>query len=236
MPPLRVRCYLDGLNFYSFISTPLFLQGVARKIDFKWIDLEALFTRILKERLNREISIEKLTFFASTVSGEAPAARQKNYYDALKKHSQCIVIQLGRFKEVSKRGRLLPEGEIRKMIVREEKETDVNIAVSMVDDAHTSAGKDFDVACLISNDSDMNSALGIVIRKMQQKVVLLCPVVDNTKIARSLAQHVPRQYRVSKISPSLVKDCSLPPEVDGHKPPQFKGWQLPSIYFPYNND
>ena len=43
----------------------------------------------------------------------------------------------------------------------EEKQTDVSIAVKIVEDAYTSAGKDFSISCLISNDSDLGYALSV---------------------------------------------------------------------------
>lgn len=216
---IRIRCYLDGLNFY---------YGVAKKTGYKWIDLESLFTFLLKQKINQDLSIEQIKIFTSSVSNQEAAHRQAIYFSALKKHSPCISFVIGKFKNVQKTGIALNgdrKGELVKVQLREEKETDVNIAVSMVDDVYSEEKNNFDLACLISNDSNLSTCL-LIKRKLKQKIALIAPVVRGEQVAKSLSRRIEKKYRILEIAPKTVKEHRLPEIVDKSSPPDYEGWRL----------
>ena len=197
--------------------------------------MELLFREILSHHLRDEVCIEKLIVFASTVSGAQPSFRQNNYFRALKCRSQCIEVVRGKMKKnVIKTGKWViqkPKGrvitnETKTISIREEKQTDVNIAVRIVEDAYSHANKEYDIACLISNDSDLEQALSIK-RKLKQKVIWIPPIPKGSTDkygAHQLRKHVPKSERVIGISKGVVSSNKLPATVGGYKPPISEGW------------
>lgn len=167
---MRVRYYVDGLNFY---------YNVARDINIKWFDLERCLRQTVEEHLRTKVTTEKLKFFSSAMYGES-GKRQKDYHNALQAHSPNIVeITLGKFKKAKRTEERISKCRLRNrwmrgkvtIHIREEKQTDVNIATAMVKDAYTE-NENFDVACLVSNDSDLLSALTIK-KELGQRTILL---------------------------------------------------------------
>ena len=59
-----------------------------------------------------------------------------------------------------------------KVIKTEEKKTDVNIATHMLNDAYQNR---YDMAVLVSNDSDLSEPLKIITTALNKKVGILCP-------------------------------------------------------------
>jgi uncharacterized LabA/DUF88 family protein len=136
-----VIAYVDGFNLYHGLH-----DRYRRR--YLWLDLERLV-----QRLRPNDRIEAVRYFTALVRDE-PAAlgRQRAYLDALSAHSGAIKITLGRY-------------QAKKLACREcgnawtsyeEKETDVNIAVSIVADAAAGAS---DLALIISADSDLCPAI-----------------------------------------------------------------------------
>ena len=208
----KARVYLDGLNFY---------YGVAREYNFKWIDVECLF-RSLLYKIDSQLTIEKIIIFTALVvdgskdkgKKSTPAKRQDIYLKALKAHSPLIDIKKGYFTEKERIALHAKTRQKVRVILREEKETDVNFACQITEDAHTDVGKLFDVACICTNDGDMSQALQLK-KKKQQEVILISPRTSDEKFSPNgrLTAHVPRKNRISFIEKSLLEECRLPNEV-----------------------
>ena len=238
---IKVRCYLDYLNFY---------YGIACPCNYKWIDYESLFKdlilRTLRENKNEvSIEIEKFLVFSTPLFGTGSSARQATYLSALKIHSSCIeVMKLSKMQKAQKKGYIkdisLTDKNLKKIafvpkvsgVVKtlEEKKTDVNIAVRIVKDAYTDEHKKFDFACLISNDSDLEAPL-IVKKELRQKFILVAPILlsdkdNNRRPSASLTKHVKsRKYVISGIDHSLVLSHKLPPKIDKYTAPDYPGWR-----------
>jgi NYN domain len=97
-----------------------------------------------------------------------PAAlrRQSDYLDALSSHSPLVRIVDGRFQEKERKCRTCGD----RWTVFEEKETDVNIAISLLEDAVTDR---HDTAILLSGDSDLIPAIRATKRLAPQKRVVV---------------------------------------------------------------
>ncbi len=133
-----VIAYVDGFNLY---------HGLRDKYRrrYLWLDLEHLV-----QRLRPNDHIVAVRYFTALVRDEPAAlARQLIYLDALSVHSGSTVeVVLGRYQ--SKTVACRQCGNV--WTSYEEKETDVNIAVSLVADAAATAS---DIALIISADSDL---------------------------------------------------------------------------------
>lgn len=136
-----VIAYVDGFNLY---------HGLRDKYRrrYLWLDLENLV-----RRLRSQDRIVAVRYFTALVRDEPPAlARQRAYLDALGAHSDTVEIILGRHQAKTVTCRQC--GSV--WTSYEEKETDVNIAVSLVADAAAGAS---DIALIISADSDLCPAI-----------------------------------------------------------------------------
>ncbi len=137
-----VIAYVDGFNLY---------YGLRNKYRHRylWLDLEQLV-----RRLRPHDRIVTVRYFTALVrDDQAALARQRAYLDALSAHSRGTVdVVLGRYQ--SKTVACRQCGNV--WTSYEEKETDVNIAVSLVADAAANAS---DVALIISADSDLCPAI-----------------------------------------------------------------------------
>lgn len=137
-----VIAYVDGFNLYHGLHDKYHRR-------YLWLDLERLV-----QRLRPNDHLAAVRYFTALVRDD-PAAltRQRTYLDALTVHSgRTVEIVLGRYQ--SKTVACRQCGNV--WTSYEEKETDVNIAVSIVADTAAAAS---DIALIISADSDLCPAI-----------------------------------------------------------------------------
>lgn len=142
-----VVAYVDGFNLYN---------GLRSKYQHRylWLDLEALCASLVlpSQRLVR------VRYFTAPVRRKpASMRRQQTYWNALRNQSPHLTIEQGRFQEKELRCRACGA----RWRSYEEKETDVAIAVGLVEDA---ASRAFDTALVVSADSDLCPAIRAVRR------------------------------------------------------------------------
>jgi uncharacterized LabA/DUF88 family protein len=196
---------VDGFNVFHRL-----LEG---RSNVKWLDLFALAKHALRE----ENSIVLVRYFTARVT-DIPAdpeksTRQDVYLRALE--ASGVHIHYGKFRERQKRARLVePCSDTLNSYVsiwsREEKGSDVNLAVHMTNDAWKG---EFDCAVVVSNDSDLAEALRLV-RDMGKTVGILSPV---TAPAIDLRRHADF---VRPIRPVHLARSQFPLVIelhDGHK-------------------
>jgi len=137
-----VIAYVDGFNLY---------HGLHDKYQrrYLWLDLLRLV-----QRIRPHDHILAVRYFTALVRDDRPAlARQEAYLDALTVHSHGTVeVVLGRYQTKTQTCRQCGNS----WISYEEKETDVNVAVSLVADAAAGASG---LALLITADSDLCPAI-----------------------------------------------------------------------------
>ena len=142
---IRVKFYIDGFNLYHAIAE---LGG--RKNYLKWVNLQGLSISLLREGENL-VGVEYFSALKKTNIDRLK--RHEQYIEALRHHD--VVSHLGKFKKKRHHCRVCKEN----YIGWEEKETDVHIAVKIVEDAFSD---EFDKAILISADTDLMPPLDSV--------------------------------------------------------------------------
>ena len=195
----RAYLYVDGLNLY---------HRAARPHNIKWLNLMAL----AKQLIARDNQILKIKYFTAMIgrsSGADKCQRQDIYLRAIQTLPNVEIIK-GRFRyRTDKRQRADPPHDLVKVRMPEEKGTDVNLAVHMVDDAHRDL---YDVALVVSNDSDLIGALQIV-RREKKIVGVLCPaeeITDSLKRASNFHRIIERQHLRQAEFPRLLRDDKGP--------------------------
>jgi len=137
-----VMAYVDGFNLY---------HGLRSKYGkrYYWLDLPELI-----RRLRPNDTIVGVRYFTAAIRNDpAGEARQRVYLGALAAHSGSdLEIVMGRYQAKQLSCRSCGVG----WTFYEEKETDVNIAVSLVADAAVGAS---DIALILSADSDLCPAI-----------------------------------------------------------------------------
>lgn len=166
MPKLHnTYVYIDGFNLY---------YGALKNTPYKWLDVAALCNRLLTTN-----NVIKIKYFTAKVSSRPndpqQPVRQEAYLRALETIPNLEIIY-GQFRQSQVRMRLvtpLPSGQnFVEVIKTEEKGSDVNLATHMVNDGHFGR---YDAAVLISNDSDLLSAVKIIRHELGKVVGMIYP-------------------------------------------------------------
>ncbi len=209
--------YIDGLNFY---------YGLVKNSPYKWLDLKSLFVKVLPKDFN----IRKIKYFTAKVKAfptdpQAPH-RQAIYLRALEKWIPEIEIFYGSFLiNVKKRrlensildvnGNAITETNV---IVPEEKGSDVNLAVHLLNDAWLDH---YDWAVVVSNDSDLSESLRLTRANCGKKILLIPTISPQSGIRKPTFQLNKNADKMLMIRQSSLANSQLPSVIPGtniHKP------------------
>jgi uncharacterized LabA/DUF88 family protein len=201
-----VNVYIDGFNLY---------YGAVRGSPYKWLDLAALCHRMLPND-----TVQSIEYFTAIVSARRHdpglPVRQQVYLRALRTIPN-ISICYGHFLTHSVRMVLTGSNPAKKVWVdkTEEKGSDVNIATHLLREAYQ---KRFEVAVLITNDSDLVEPVRIVRRDLHLPVGILNPQQHHSAVLKAEATFMKR------IRQTDVAACQFPTIMNDskgqfHKPP-----------------
>jgi hypothetical protein len=210
---MRVRIYIDGFNlFYGRLHhKDKNINEIRQKL--RWLDLQKLVKRFIPA----DSEITSINFYTADITplynGDKGPARQQEYYKALRTLDN-ISIMKGRF---SKNPSFIPaypielvdEEDSAKGIKKycvlktEEKGSDVNLAAHLVFDAcrGSNSAEYFDLAVVITNDSDLLEPLKIV-KNLRKKLLILCPYSD---YCHDFATTFDTRKEMKKISQTDIK-------------------------------
>lgn len=162
---MRTRVYIDGYNLY---------YACLKRSPYKWLNIHDLAVRQLPKN-----QIDKVRYFTARVSARphdpTQPQRQETYFRALATISE-IEIHFGHFltHEVGMPDAVawsLGQYQSVRVIKTEEKGSDVNLATHLLVDAFDDL---FDVAIVISNDSDLAEPMRIVRERFGKTIGILC--------------------------------------------------------------
>ncbi len=169
MPLLRTYIYIDGFNLY---------YGQTKNTQFKWLNLDALCRAYLDKNSNEILCIKYFTArVKSRPSDPDQHIRQQVYLRALRTIPHLEIIY-GHFLSHEVNMPLANGSGSARVIKTEEKKSDVNIATHMLDDAYKNL---YDLAVLVSNDSDLSEPLKIIREEMCKKIGILNPQQNQSK-------------------------------------------------------
>lgn len=207
---MRTYIYVDGFNLY---------YGALKGTKYKWLDLKALFTQLLKPKNQ----ILKIKYYTARVSArpddpDAPT-RQDILLQALEKHIPELTITEGGFIQKPRTMKLVTPiagQHYAKVFRTEEKGSDVNLAVHMLHDAWRNL---YDCAVVCSNDGDLSEAFRIVKRELHKTVLLVVPGNPNDR--RPSVELKRWASYTLRIPPALLASSQMPNPIPGttlHKP------------------
>lgn len=192
--------YIDGFNLYYGC-----LKGTANK----WLDLQAFAQAIAP----KDVTVQKIRYFTAKVkpSVRSPSAHtdQQAYLSALIAHCPLVEIHYGDFlRHPVRMENANPPPPTVEVFKTEEKGSDVNLAVHLLNDAWSKACQ---ASILISNDSDLVEAVKLA--AAQGSDVYWYPPVGNprrypsSELRKSVAQK-------RDIHGSILGRCQLPAQVN----------------------
>jgi hypothetical protein len=214
---MKTNVYIDGFNFYYACfknwDDPTCHEFKANG-PFKWVDLRAL-----SQRLFPNDTIHRIQYCTAMVKGNPgdpnKPARQELYLRALRT-TGMLHVRLGHFEERRKRGRVVAPLPCRvnppcvtglglmDVAVREEKGSDVNLATYLLKDAFLG---DFEQAVVISNDSDLASAIHVARVDAKRPVHVVSPSLSVVRELRTAAT------AARLLDKSLIPSCQLPTRI-----------------------
>jgi hypothetical protein len=164
---MRVACYIDGFNLYHAIDD-------LRKPHLKWLDVCDLAESLCRPGEN----LVKTAYFSAYATWLPDKyARHRQYVAAIKhRGAEC---HMARFTEKSARCNTCGATWKR----HEEKETDVHLSLTLLEDALDNA---FDRAIIIGADSDLVPAVRMIRRRLPGKQIFLATPPGRFANAREL--------------------------------------------------
>jgi hypothetical protein len=209
-PPRRAIVYIDAFNLYYRA-----LKGTS----YRWLNIEEMSRRLLHGD-----QIERIRYFTArilpTPGDPGKAARQDVYLRALAA-LPSVTITYGRYLShpVMRPLRNPPVSGSRyvEVLNSEEKGSDVNLATYLLLDAFRAA---FDVAAVITNDSDLAEPIRVATQELGKAVGLLSPVQGKDPVNPQLRANA---TFVKRIRPAVLAASQFPDimsDVGGtfHKP------------------
>jgi hypothetical protein len=191
MTKIRVNAYVDGFNLYHAIDA-------LRRPQLKWLDLDLLvrghFIDPTRQVLNRVV-------YFSAYATWRPQSMERHQWYIRALRARSVEVVLGQFKNKDFSCRACGN----QWVGHEEKETDVNIALRILDDAYQDH---YDQAIIISQDSDLFPALRLVKNRFPGKVLrIITP--PNMRHSKEMAALV-GQNRLGQIKAIHLERSLLP--------------------------
>jgi hypothetical protein len=159
--------FIDGFNFYHAIDYFPHSEDHGCYHKYKWLCYRTLMSRFLHPEVEELGKVLFFTSFPNWPYSEAKRVRHETYVSALK---ICGVETVkGEFKtkqiECKATCKRIFEG-------REEKQTDVNIATSMIERAN-----EYDIAMLVTADSDQVPTIRLLKKLHPEKTIYIVPPI-----------------------------------------------------------
>lgn len=177
LPKLRTRIYIDGYNLY---------YGCLRNTPYKWLDVLALFEKHIlpsvlyrltpdavpaKMELHHACAVKYFTaqILERAAKSDDSVSSQAHYHNALKKHSNNrLSFVIGNYSIYQANQHIISADDPNRwprdcdkvqVWKLEEKQSDVNLALQIYDDALQG---DIDQVVLVTNDTDLVPALAML--------------------------------------------------------------------------
>lgn len=204
---MKTSIYIDGYNFY---------YGCVKDTPYRWLD----FSKLCRILLPND-DIQHIKYFTALVTSRPDDPdkpwRQRVYLRALQTIPNMEVI-LGSFLSHEIMMPRAPVGSgFVSVIKTEEKGSDVNLATHLLLDGFRD---DYELAVVVSNDSDLVTPIRVVTEQFGKPVGLLNP---QQHVSKALLPHV---MFVKNIRKGVLASSQFPPQLDDSqgrfsKPP---GW------------
>ena len=204
---MRINVYIDAFNLYYL---------ALRHGPYKWLNLEELSRKLFPEG-----DIQAIKYFTAKISGwpddpDKPN-RQQLYLRALRTLPRVSIIY-GHYRSHEAYLPLVGSPETKVAVIKtEEKGSDVNLGTHLLHDGHM---KRYDLAAVLSNDSDLEAPIRLVREELQRPVIVISPRLDESPTRRL----VDAASSIKKLRKGVLQSSQFPERLRDsrgtfHKPP-----------------
>jgi uncharacterized LabA/DUF88 family protein len=179
---IRKMFFIDGFNLYHSIKRAS--EKDIRFIDCKWLDLSKMCSFYIDTANEQLTGIKYFTALSWKLTSKP---KQQTYINALVSHCKNVDIFYGKFKARDKQCPLCH----RRYTSHEEKLTDVNLAISLLQNAYDNT---FDEAIVVSADSDLSAPIITIKNIFKEKCIAILPPIGNPAI--ELITIASKRYRM----------------------------------------
>lgn len=207
---MRTIIYIDGFNLY---------YGCLKGAKYKWLDVLKLFQIILAPE-NEIVTIKYFTAVVKPTPNDPSAPQRQNaYFNALKAHIPCIEIINGFFlRNKTRMANANPPPTTVEVWKTEEKGSDVNLAIQLLNDAWLDK---YDCGIVVSNDSDMAESMRMIRLYHPKKILGLVTPGETKRTSEQLRKHA---HFIKKIRNNDLAKAQLPNPVLNGNIPKPKDW------------
>lgn len=169
----RVIVYVDGYNLFHGIRS--FRDDRGEVLDqMQRVDLNKLSTSLLSKARR----LDQVYYFSALAEWRPDDYKKHSIY--IRDHKKSgVSVQLGHFKKKSR----ICEHCGKRNITHEEKETDIHIALQMLEDAFDDL---FDTAFIMSTDADLVPVIRSIRKRYQEKRFVMALPKPRLKTARDM--------------------------------------------------
>jgi uncharacterized LabA/DUF88 family protein len=190
---IRSAFFIDGFNLYHALKR-------LGSHYLKWVDLNALMGRLIAPKSETIVAIYYFSAYAHWLPDQWK--RHQEYVAALRYVG--VVPVMGQFKNKDRWCNSCGA----KWIGHEEKETDVNIALYLLNEAYRDS---YDRAYIVSRDSDLKPAVEMVLTQFSNKeIVIVAPPElghsNDLTLAAGNKRRIKRRQVQECLLPALVVD------------------------------
>lgn len=165
---MRTFVYIDGFNLY---------YRALRNTPYRWLDLSKLAQLLLPKN-----QIHRIRYYTARITarpGDPDQPTRQQFYLRALGTIPNLSITYGQFLTHKKKMALAADpSKIIEVLKTDEKGSDVNLATHLIYDAMRDG---FDVAVVVSNDSDLAEPIRIVAQEIRKKVGILSPAKYPTR-------------------------------------------------------
>lgn len=191
---IRVNVYVDGYNLYHAVDN-------LNDDRLKWLDLRCLMSHFLDSNIH---NLQDVYYFSAYATWKNKAYKRHEVYTRALLAMGVTTI-MGKFRAKDRFCRSCSA----KWIGHEEKETDVNIALYLLNDAYQDQ---YDEAIIVSQDSDLFPAIKMVNKHFPKKSIkIITP--PNLHHSKEMAQVVGKK-KLGKIKRVHLERSLLPDEIN----------------------
>jgi uncharacterized LabA/DUF88 family protein len=205
----RVAIYVDGFNLYHSLVEIAKTSPKANSV--KWLDIRSL---VNNKMTRKNYSIVSIKYFSALYPNNNKKQKHKKYLRVLE--DSGVEIIMGKFKRKDVHCKQCD----RVFQTHEEKRTDVNIALHVLNDAYRNS---YDTAIIISGDTDLIPAIELVKHNFSSKKVgIYAPNDRSNNELKNVADFV-SNIRKHQIEASLFPDSYI--SSDGKKYTKPEEWK-----------
>lgn len=198
---MRTYIYVDGFNLY---------YRALKNTPYKWLNLSGVFTDILEPHHK----ILKIKYFTARLTARrnnpTKPQRQYVYLRALQTHCKEVEVYYGHFLTNRIWAPLAsPQKNLKvvEVIKTEEKGSDVNLAVHLLNDGWLDV---YDCAVVVTNDSDISESMRLARLRPNKRLGLLTPGTRHP--SQQLLRHADFHRHIRK---RVLRKNQLPSPVPG---------------------